>query len=111
MFFGCSGVLLCSVAPCGWHIVVETCSDLKNCIFLSRFVGGCLDQVAVLPETTSSLSDSAHTSLTNHFNKQFIVNYHTELDTESVNTKQTLAGWRQRWYDPEHVMLSNVRRA
>jgi hypothetical protein len=80
------------------------------CIFLSRCVGGGLDQVAVLPETTSSLSDSADASLTNRFNKQFIVNNHRGLDAESVNTKQTLAGCRQRWYDPDYVVLSNVLR-
>ena len=98
------------MTPCGWHIGVETCSNLKNCIFLSRLVGGCLDQVAVLPETSSSLSDSAHASLSNKFNKQLIVNYHRGIDAESVTTKQTLAGCRKRWYDPDHVMLSNVQR-
>lgn len=80
------------------------------CVLLSRFVGGCIDQVAVLPETMSSLLDSAHASLTNKFNKQLIVHYHRGLDAESVNTKQTLAGCRQRWYDPENVMLSNMQR-
>ena len=89
---------------------VAVLKNVMYCILLSRFVGGYIDQVAALPEKTSSHSDSAHSSLTNKFNKQSLVHYHRGFDAESVNTKQTLAGCRQRWYDPDHVVLSNIER-
>ena len=109
----CCGVLLCSMTPSRWHLAAETCSTLKNCYelyFIKYFCwwmyrsSVCVTRNDVLPFR------QGNAFLTNSFNQQLIVNYKMARDAGSVNTRQTFVGCRQRWYDPDHVMLSNIER-
>jgi len=71
---------------------VALLKPVMHCIFLSTFVGGCIDQVAVLSRKDVLPFRQCNVSLTNRFNQQLTVNYNREIDIESVNTRQTLAG-------------------
>jgi hypothetical protein len=51
--------------------------------------------VAVLPKTTSSISDNIH-ALTNKGSQHCVVDFYAALNSQSVGTKQSMADCIQR---------------